>query len=342
MGKRTLDDVHLLAAKLGLVVKDLELDGDWHRVPVEGKKRGNLSGAYCLSEIVLRSGDRVVVGMLYNWVSGQEERLTLDGVTGVTPEEIAEARRRARAAAEASKKARAQLQVDTARRAKDIWSKLPDSGRSSYLDAKGVKAWGTRFSRGSIVVPARDIDGKLWTLQFIDADGNKRFLTGGAKRGRFHIIGRLSCEGQAPFFLGVAEGYATAASIFEALAQRFPVAVTFDAGNILPVCAAFRKRYPDIRIVIFADHDIHKGYPQAFIRHSENTPGVKRQIARLAAVRPDVQVEVVADDDLRLSDRTKHYNTGVTKALLAAAAVDGDVLIPRFDNNNNNNEAECE
>jgi len=325
---RKLDDVYHLADSLGLVVSSFDMDGEWHRVPIDGKKKGNLSGAYCLSEFVLRSGDRVIVGMLCNWASGRDERLTLEGVAGATPEEIAEAKQRARAQAEASKKQRAQLQAATADRAADIFNKLPDSGRSPYLDTKSVKAWGVRFSRGSIVVPARDVPGKIWTLQFIDPEGNKRFLTGGAKRGRFHLIG--SPEGAS--LIGVAEGYATAASIFEALAQRFPIAVAFDAGNILPVCAALRAVYPAIRMVIFADHDIHKGYPQAFIKQSEVTDQVRDQIGRLARLRPDVQVDVVADDDPRLRDRDKHHNTGVAKAILAAAAVNGDVLIPRFNN----------
>ncbi|MDZ7804311.1 hypothetical protein [Thiohalophilus sp.] len=51
-----IDDVYRLAEQLGLVVEHLELDGTWHRVPVTGKKKSNLSGAYCLSELTLRSG----------------------------------------------------------------------------------------------------------------------------------------------------------------------------------------------------------------------------------------------------------------------------------------------
>ncbi|MDZ7804313.1 hypothetical protein [Thiohalophilus sp.] len=166
----------------------------------------------------------------------------------------------------------------------------------------------------------------IWTLQFIDAEGNKRFLTGGAKRGRLHMIGRP--EGP-PSVVGYAEGYATAATLHEALG--LPVAVTFDAGNILPVAQALKARWSNARHVIFADHDAFKGYPQAFIRKSQLTAAVEQQIARLRKLRPDVQVEVVDDEDPRLRDTQKHYNTGVTDALLAAAVVDGDVVIPRFD-----------
>jgi len=324
---RTINDVHDLAESIGLVSASFELDGLWHRVPVEGKKKTNLSGAYCLSEFSLRSGLTVIVGMLYNWANGDEERLTLDGIEGVTDDEKAEAKQRAREAAEASKKQKAQLQAEIADKATAIWNKLPDGGKSQYLFSKKVMAYGIRFANGSICVPARDVDGKLHTLQWIDGEGNKRFLTGGAKRGNFHLI---SCPEGTHQMIGITEGYATGCSIFEGTNRAFSLAIAFDAYNILPVGEALRSRYPDSRLVFFADHDIHKGYPQAFIKQSELSPAVRIQIERLARVRPDVAVEVVADDDPRLRDKNKHSNTGVAKALLAASAVDGDVVIPRF------------
>lgn len=326
----SLDDIYKVADDLGLIVNSFILDGQWQRVPVDGKKKSNLSGAYCLSEFSLRNGDAVVVGMLCNHTTGREERLTLDGIEGVSAEEIAEAKKRAREAAEAGKREKINLQRKTALQCEDIWDGLPDSGRSLYLDKKRVRAYGLRFTRGSIVVPARDIDGKLWTLQFIKGDGSKRFKTGGAKRGHFHYI---NCPAGTHFCVGVCEGYATGVSIIDALSMSLSMAIAFDAGNLMPVGEALRSRYPGSRIIFFADNDVHNGYPQAFIRQRDLSPAVRLQIDRLARVRPDVAVEVVADDDPRLSDRDKHYNTGVTRALLAAAAVDGDVVVPRFNNN---------
>lgn len=323
-----LDEVFRLADFIGLEAESFEVDGAWHRCRAVGDKKRRESGTYILSEMTLNDGRVVIVGLLNNFLSGQEGKLTLDDVKGVTAEEAAEARRKMREAAEANKRARAENQLAVADKAAAIWAKLPDSGRSLYLDTKRVKAWGVRFSRGSIVVPARDVDGRIWTLQFIDAEGNKRFLSGGAKRGRFHLIKRP--EG-TPSVIGYAEGYATAATIAETL--NIDIAVTFDAGNLLPVAQLLKGVYPDRRHLFFADHDVHKGYPQAFIKQSELIPEVRRQIARLASVRPDVKIEIVADDDPRLTDKTKHPNTGVAKAILAAAAVDGDVVIPRFNNN---------
>ena len=97
-------------------------------------------------------------------------------------------------------------------RARRIFEKLPDSGTSEYLKRKGVRAYGLRFSRGSIVVPVRDERGDLVGLQFIDGEGAKKFLTGTAKRGAWHWVGELGNRGP----VAIAEGYATAATIHEA------------------------------------------------------------------------------------------------------------------------------
>lgn len=327
-----LDSVHSAADSIGVIVKAFTMDGKWHRVPAYNgqQKRKPKNGAYCLSELRLSSGTVAIVGKLMNWATGADATLTLEDIEGVTDEDIKEARRLAAEAAERSKREKAALQEETAERAARTWQHLPDTGRSPYLTTKRVKAWGLRFAKSdAIVVPVRDINGKLWSLQFIQANGDKRFLTGGAKQGRFHLIGRLPDKGQA-FTLGVAEGYATAASIYQAI--KTPIATAFDAGNILPVCEAFKGVYPNIKIVIFADDDRFNGYPQAFIRVSECSSAVQRVIGSVRARRPDVVVEVVPDDDSRLRDRTKSFNVGVTKAILAAAAVGGAVVLPRFAN----------
>ena len=51
----------------------------------------------------------------------------------------------------------------------------------------------------------------------------------------------------------MAEGYATAASVFEATDQR--VLVCLSAGN-LPAVAAVRAAMPDVQIIVCADNDL--------------------------------------------------------------------------------------
>jgi putative DNA primase/helicase len=85
-----------------------------------------------------------------------------------------------------------------------------------------------------LLIPLYDSDGTLHSLQFIDADGAKRFKTGGRKQGCYFSIG------QPKDVLCLAEGYATAASISEATGHA--VAVAFDAGNLLSVAKVLREK----------------------------------------------------------------------------------------------------
>jgi len=236
---------------IGLLVESLELDGQWHRVPVDGKKRSNRAGAYSVRELSLRNGDRVVVGVAHNWTTGAQQVFDLERTATPMSEEDKQAARKAiEQARKESQAEREKLAADAAKRAIEIWEKLPQMGGSPYLDKKKVRAFGVRFSRGSIVVPVADLNGVLHGLQFINADGSKKFLTGTAKRGRFALLGPLH---DAPR-VWIAEGYATAATVH--MATKEPVAVAFDAGNIRPVAEAIRGVYPQIAITIAGDDDV--------------------------------------------------------------------------------------
>ena len=141
--------------------------------------------------------------------------------------------------------------ADALRRAERVCGLAePEDGSHPYLRAKQVGAHGVLRHKDLLVVPLRDATGKLWSLQFIGADGQKRFLKGGRKVGCYHGIGKRPAPGEP---LCVCEGYATGASIHEATGHAAVVA--FDAGNLLPVARALRAKYPEARIVIAGDND---------------------------------------------------------------------------------------
>lgn len=258
----TLDKLALM----GLMVDRLETDGLLHRVSVDGKKASNRAGAYCLRELSLRSGRLAVVGFAQNWVTDQLESFTVQQGDTADQAEWEQVKKQQSELRKQAKKEAEQRAKETAQRASDIWSKLPDSGKAPYLFNKGVGGFGLRYSRGSVVVPVADINGQLKGLQFIDEQGNKKFLTGTAKKGCFHLLAKPTDR------VGIAEGYATAASIYQI--TGIPVAVAFDAGNLLPVAQAFRQQYPDMEIVIFGDDD----------RETEGNPGRTKALAAAKAV----------------------------------------------------------
>jgi putative DNA primase/helicase len=110
-----------------------------------------------------------------------------------------------------------------------------------------VRSYGLRLHKGSLVIPVRDASGELHSLQFIAPDGSKKFLTGGRVHGCYFGIG--TPEGA----ICICEGFATGATIHEA--TDYPVAVAFNAGNLVPVARALREEFPEMPLILCADHD---------------------------------------------------------------------------------------
>ncbi len=97
------------------------------------------------------------------------------------------------------------------------------------------------------MVPVRDADGKLCSLQFIAGDGQKTFLTGGRKSGCYHAIGKPVTA------LCICEGYATGATVFSV--TGYATAIAFDAGNLERVALVLRRKFPTLPMVVCADND---------------------------------------------------------------------------------------
>lgn len=89
------------------------------------------------------------------------------------------------------------------------------------------------------------------SLQFIEANGAKRFLKGGQIKGGFfpvrfngHIVQIVICE-----------GIATAITYTTIYDQESEIIAAFNAKNLKPVARAFKLRYPQARIIIAGDND---------------------------------------------------------------------------------------
>jgi putative DNA primase/helicase len=128
---------------------------------------------------------------------------------------------------------------------------------------------------GTTVVPAIDVDGKVWSVAYINPEGRKRFAKASRKSGCFHVVGGLERLKAAPVIC-IAEGYATAATLTE-LAQR-PVVAAFDAGNLKSVAEALHAKFPDKPVLIVGDDD------QAELQRSGRNPGREHAERAAAAV----------------------------------------------------------
>lgn len=160
-------------------------------------------------------------------------------------------------------------QASAAKAAADLWASASETGHSPYLERKGVAGVGVRYlPDGTVLVPMHDADGVLWNVQCIApakpvGGTDKRYgppgVKGGRKQGLWHVLGALPLPDAAggpsgaPAVVLLAEGYATAASLH--MATGYPVAVAFDAGNLLPVARALRVLCPAALLVVCGDDD---------------------------------------------------------------------------------------
>jgi putative DNA primase/helicase len=192
-----------------------------------------------------------------------------------------------KAAQEAEQAAQDAAHVAAAVEAVKLWESASLTGESPYLARKGVQPFGVRYGAGGwLYVPVRDAAGTLWNVQRIaperPASGpDKLFLKGGRKSGLWHLCGdaggALADDAHGPAVVLIAEGYATAASLHEAMGH--PVAVAFDAGNLGHVARALRNQHPAALLVLCGDDDV-----QTHAQTGQN-PGRSKAMAAARAVR---------------------------------------------------------
>ena len=237
----------------GLVVEGDHpiMDGTKHRVPVEGGKPGAVDGFYVLF------GDGYPAGRIINHKTGIDEKWKSKGYALSTEQR---AGLQAEAAANLARRAAAlviQHDQAAARVAAQLETLQPMTEPTPYLAAKGVQVHPGAFTdreQRTTIIPAIDVDNKLWSMQYIQEDGTKRFAKDARKEGCFHAVDGLDALARAPALV-IGEGYATAATLSEALG--FATVAAFDSGNLVAVAKALQGRFPDKPIVIAGDDDQH-------------------------------------------------------------------------------------
>ncbi|WP_370557387.1 DUF927 domain-containing protein [Edwardsiella tarda] len=128
-------------------------------------------------------------------------------------------------------------------------------GESVYLMSKGFG--GLSFPilpDGSLLLALVGDTGDVTAAQTISPQGEKRLLTGSAKRGAYYAVNAP----EQPQSVLIAEGLATALSVHLMRPDALTV-VAIDAGNLLPVAEVMRRKYPEAQITIAADNDHHEG-----------------------------------------------------------------------------------
>ena len=122
-------------AKVGVVYRDVPIDGKWHPADIEGDKRGRGDARI----IVFADGQG---GYVHNWKENAGESFFADDGRQLNETERRERdRKRAEAMREAQKDAERQRAVETATKAEAIWKAASsDLARSSLLHAQAGAA----------------------------------------------------------------------------------------------------------------------------------------------------------------------------------------------------------
>lgn len=228
-----------------------EMDGKRHRVATEGDSHGKKSGVY----------QGYMNGRPAGWY--QDHRASEEKVkwtsSGKFQQDPAEMMKQRALSAQNRWDRDAQAQADYARMARTLagqWQKMPvPSDVHPYLARKGVPAAdGVKLDKyDNLVIPLRNADGDIRTLQYIKPDGTKTLKKGGEKTGNFFVVGGDLRPDRPVLY---AEGYATAASLH--LASGLPVVMTVDAGNMVTVSRNLKALYPDAAHVILGEDDFTK------------------------------------------------------------------------------------
>lgn len=180
-----------------------------------------------------------------------------------TPPSVEEQARR-KAESEARRQAAEQERQQTQQRVKGTAQKIWNSSRPAslshpYLAAKGITnpdaIAGLRQNKykdnDNLIIPVL-YENEIVNLQSINQDGGKRFLAGGQVQGAYAFIGKADDVEKVGVVM--VEGYATAASIYEATGK--PVIIAFDAGNMVAVAERLAQKLPqNVPVVIAVDND---------------------------------------------------------------------------------------
>ncbi|EAQ7239245.1 DUF927 domain-containing protein [Salmonella enterica] len=130
-------------------------------------------------------------------------------------------------------------------------------GESAYLAGKGLPGFTYPIlPDGTMLLVLVNEYGEDAAAQTIAAEGEKRLLTGSAKKGSYHVIN----PAHSPEMVIIGEGLATVLSVHLMRPDALAV-VAIDAGNLLPVAQVMRRKYPQAQIVIAADNDIKPDEP---------------------------------------------------------------------------------
>jgi putative DNA primase/helicase len=226
---------------------EIIFDGKIHRFATNGKKRDD-SGWYVAYD------GKIPAGAFGCWRQGIEVSAWKPDIgRELTSIEQMQHAARMRELKIQRDKELAAMREEAAENAAYQWDSASlASDEHPYLQRKGIGNPGLKVAADGRLMAPMFVGDELVSLQMIASDGTKRFLKGGKTGGAWWAIGGALSQHCTRVY--VAEGVATAASIFEATGK--PVAIAYSASNMTATAQSVRSIVgPACEMVIVADND---------------------------------------------------------------------------------------
>lgn len=232
-------------ADIGIIHRDVPADGRYHRTDIEDDPNGKGDG----SIMYFPDGEG---GIAWNWKGEKRPFFADDGRT-LTDAELRARDTKRQEAIKQAEADEAKRHAGAAKKALPIVEKAtPATAAHGYLQAKGIQPHGALLHSDGRLILAMRIGKELRSIQFIAADGTKRFLPDGRVKGCYFRIG-TGDEAKESGMALLCEGFATGATLREATGLF--VVVCFTAGNLEPVAEFLHSNLEGVQIIIAGDVD---------------------------------------------------------------------------------------
>lgn len=209
------------------------------------------------------------------------------------------------------------LQKKTALRLEKEWVESKNATKEhKYLISKGLESsFGLKIDKfNNLLIPLKDENGKLWSLQRISENGDKIIGViktkeekeqgieySARKKGCFYT--QTPLENQKEFL--ICEGFATAMTI-QAATQK-PTIVAVDAGNLINVAKVLKQKFPKTQITIFADNDLKQELQNKRNVGLESAKAVKEEFKEVTIISPQINTQEAQKGISDFNDIYKEY-----------------------------------
>lgn len=225
----------------------ININGKIQRFRIQGDNPGARNG-WC----ILHTNNDIACGVYGSWKFGVTYKWTSKPLSEMTQQERENYQVETKKLIEVKQIDLEKKHKAVAISAKKKWDSYSKANPNHpYLVKKKIQPYCARQYKNKLVLALMNITGSITTLQYISGDGSKFFLSGGKVKGSFIVVkGNLKLADS----IGIAEGYATAATIAYFCPHKCMIAAC-NSNNLIDVAKNIRNRKPEITIHIYADDD---------------------------------------------------------------------------------------